>query len=157
MGKRFQRGFTLIELMVVLTLLGVFLGFGIPSFREFTAAQRVKNTAFDIAATLLQARSEAVKRNTPVSLARTGDTWEAGWSVQVGGNTLATQEPPKNVTITPVSDPDAASIDYRGNGRIDPGQRVSLQIAGANTTTVRCITIDGSGVPNTIPASCPTP
>lgn len=157
MGNRQQRGFNLIELMVVLSLVSIVLAIGVPSFREFVATQRVKNTAFDIAATLLQARSEAVKRNTSVTLARTGETWEAGWSVQVGGNTLVTQQPVPNVTITPVSDPETASIDFRGNGRLDPPQRVSLQIAGANTSAVRCITIDGSGVPNTTPASCPTP
>jgi type IV fimbrial biogenesis protein FimT len=157
MGNRQQRGFNMIELMVVVGLTSIVLAIGVPSFREFMAAQRVKSTAFDIAATLLQARSEAVKRNTSVTLARTGETWESGWSVQVGGNTLATQERLQNVTITPVSDPDTASIDYRGNGRIDPPQRVTLQVAGANTSAVRCITIDGSGVPNTTAASCPTP
>jgi type IV fimbrial biogenesis protein FimT len=154
MPKRPQRGFSLIELMVVVTIAAVMLGVAIPSFREFTAGQRVKNTAFDFAAALLLARSEAIKRNTPVTLAHAGAGWAEGWTVAVGGNTLATKEAPASVTITTNPDP-TVSVAYQANGRI--AGTLSFQFSAANSTAVRCVAISTSGVPNTTTTSCPSP
>lgn len=147
---RTQRGFNLIELMVVLTLAGIMLGIGIPSFREFMASQRVKNTAFDFAAALMLARSEAVKRNTSVTLEQSGGNWQNGWNVVAGGATISTKEAQPLVTIT--TTPAAGSVAYQGNGRT--GGLVSFQFGADNTTTVRCVTVGTSGVPNTTKASC---
>lgn len=150
MTRRTHRGFTLIELMVVVTIAAVMLGLAIPSFREFTAGQRVKNTAFDFAAALLLARSEAIKRNAAVTVVHAGAGWADGWTVAVGGNTLATREA-TNVTITPDPNP-TASLAYQGNGRI--ASTLRFQFSAANTPSVRCVTISTSGVPNTTTASC---
>lgn len=147
---RTQRGFNLIELLVVVTIAAVLLGLGVPSFREFMAAQRVKNTAFDFAAALLLARSEAVKRNAAVSVDQASGSWQNGWNVTAGAATLSTKEAPASVTITP--NPAATSVAYQGNGRI--AGAVSFQFGAGNTTAVRCVTIGVSGVPNTTTTSC---
>jgi type IV fimbrial biogenesis protein FimT len=147
-----QRGFTLIELMVVLVIAGIMLGIGVPSMRDFVASQRVKNTAFDFAAALLLARSEAVKRNTSVTLGQNGGGWQSGWSVKVGTTTLSTKDIASGVNITPKPDPATASIAYQGNGRV--GSTVSFEFAAPNTKAVRCVTIGVSGVPNTTQTSC---
>jgi type IV fimbrial biogenesis protein FimT len=146
-----QSGFTLIELMLVTVIAAVMLGIGIPSFREFTASQAVKNTSFDLAAALLLARSEAIKRNTPVTITMSGADWSGGWTVTSGGTTLSTKDAASKVTITPIPDTTTA-IAYQGTGRIPSTLR--FQIGGANTTAVRCVTITTSGVPNTTTASC---
>jgi type IV fimbrial biogenesis protein FimT len=150
---RAQRGFTLIELLVVVTIAAILLGIGVPSMREFMASQRVKNTAFDFAAALLLARSEAVKRNASVTLGQAAGGWQNGWNVVAGGATLSTKEAQPLVTVTP--NPAATSVAYQGNGRT--GATVSFQFSAANTDTVRCVTIGVSGAPNTTTTSCPTP
>lgn len=150
MTVRRQRGFTLIELMMVVMLAAIMVGIAVPSFREFMAAQRVKNTAFDFAAAMLLARSEAVKRNTPVSMAQIAATWQ-GWTVAVGGATLSTREATAEVTITP-NDPAYTSIDFLGNGRVANTMR--FQFSAPNTDAVRCVTLGASGVPNTTTTSC---
>lgn len=151
-GPTQQRGFSLIELMFVMVIAAVLLGIAVPSFREFTAGQRVKNTAFDFAADLLLARSEAVKRNASVTLTPTGAAWADGWTVSAGGTTLATKTAVQNVTITPDPDP-TPSVAYTGNGRI--ASTLRFEISSANTSSVRCVTISSSGVPNTTTTSCP--
>lgn len=152
-----QSGFTLIELIVVLTISGIFLGLAIPAFREFTASQRVKNAAFDFAAAMLLARSEAVKRNGPVTVTQGTGGWANGWTVAAAGaTTLATQDAVNSVTITTNPDP-TASISFQGNGRLPTGANaVSFQFATANTTAVRCVTVKTDGVTNTTTTSCPT-
>jgi type IV fimbrial biogenesis protein FimT len=146
-----QRGFTLIELMVVVTLLAVMLGIGIPSFREFLQNQRVKTAGSDFSTALLVARSEAIKRNTAVTIAPAGSGWTDGWTVSGAGATLASQQALGGVTVTTNPDP-VASVVYQGNGRI--ASTLTFQFSSSSTTSVRCISINVSGVPNTASRSC---
>ena len=53
------RGFTLIELMVALLVLGILLGIGVPSFRDAALSSRVTGYANDMVASVQLARSEA--------------------------------------------------------------------------------------------------
>ena len=153
---RRQSGFTLIELIVVVTISAVLLGIGIPSFREFTATQKVKGAAFDFAAALLLARSEAVKRNATVTMAQSGGNWTNGWTVSVGGTTLSTQGALSAVTIAPDPDNTAADVAFEGNGRLPTGANtLQFEFRAANTKQVRCVAVGVSGVPNTTTKSCP--
>jgi type IV fimbrial biogenesis protein FimT len=146
-----QRGFTLIELMIVVTLLAVMLGIGIPSFQGFIAGQRVKTAAYDFATALLVARSEAIKRNTAVTISQTG-SWIGGWTVAAGGTTFATQQALSNVTVTTNPNP-TTSVVYQGNGRI--ASSLTFQFSGTGTSSVRCVSVNVSGTPNTTTTSCP--
>jgi type IV fimbrial biogenesis protein FimT len=148
---RRQSGFNLIELMVVITIAAIMLGIGVPSFRQFTATQRVKSAAFDFAAALLLARSEAVKRNASVTLSQATGGWANGWTVTAGADTVGNQQATSSVTITPNPDT-TTSIAYQSNGRVATTMR--FEFTAPNTTAVRCVTISASGVPNTSTTSC---
>lgn len=56
-------GFTILELMVALTVAGVLLVIAIPSFRQLTLSSRLTTAANDVVAAINVARMEAVKRN----------------------------------------------------------------------------------------------
>src|SRR5438132_1412930 len=79
-------------MQVVMVVAAIMLGIGIPSFRQFTATQRVKGAAFDFAGALLLARSEAIKRNAAVTVDQAVGGWAGGWSVNAAGNLLSTQQ-----------------------------------------------------------------
>lgn len=74
------RGFTLVELMVTVALLGILLSLSVPSFTQFIGQQQVKGLARDFRSAVLQARSESVKRNSDVFL-KANTTWSNGWFV----------------------------------------------------------------------------
>jgi type IV fimbrial biogenesis protein FimT len=66
--KSRTQGFSLFELMIVVALAGIILGLGAPSFREFSRNARLTGVGNDFLGALLLARTEAIKRQQPVSL-----------------------------------------------------------------------------------------
>ena len=62
------RGFTLIELMMTLTVAAIMMAIAIPSMRTFLQNQRIASTASTLMFALSYARSEAVKENNPTTL-----------------------------------------------------------------------------------------
>ena len=58
-----QRGFTLVELLVTLTIATILMMIAVPSFKNLTLSNRLTTSANDIISSLSVARMEAVKRN----------------------------------------------------------------------------------------------
>ena len=61
-------GFTLLELMIVLVVLAVLLVAGVPSMQTLLHRNRLRTEAGRLLAAINMARSEAVMRNSPVSI-----------------------------------------------------------------------------------------
>lgn len=59
-------GFTLIELMVTLSVAAILLMIGVPNFRDFINNNRLSSQANDFVGTMTLARSEAIKQNRVV-------------------------------------------------------------------------------------------
>lgn len=88
-----EHGFTTVELMVVVGILGVLVSLAAPSFAALTERWRVVTLTDQLKATLLYARSEAIKRGGKVlvqrlpnnqngcSSARQNSYWDCGWFV----------------------------------------------------------------------------
>ena len=60
-------GFTMVELMIVITVLGISLALAIPSYQDIVQKRAATNAAEQVATFLRVARSEAVKRNINIS------------------------------------------------------------------------------------------
>lgn len=70
---RIHRGFSLIELIVGLAILGLLMALGLPQYATFISNARLRATTEGITNGLNLARAEAVKRNTRVELVFTDD------------------------------------------------------------------------------------
>lgn len=68
MNAKAQRGFTLWELLTTLTIAGIVIGLGVPNFIEFSRTNAMAAAANDLLTGLMTARTEAVKRRTPVTV-----------------------------------------------------------------------------------------
>jgi Tfp pilus assembly protein FimT len=61
------------ELMVVVAVVGVIMGFAVPNFSLFIRNSRLTGAANDLLASITLARSEAIKRQLPVGLCASAD------------------------------------------------------------------------------------
>lgn len=148
---RMHRGFTLIELMLVTVVLVVLLAVGIPGFSSIIRAQRIKSASFDLYSALVLARSEAITRNTTVTIAPAGGSWGSGWTVTESGGTVLRQD--EGMANVAISGPD--SVVYRGSGRLDGAAFPQFELSAAGETyQKRCIRIDLSGRPYTKAEPC---
>jgi len=128
-----QSGFTLIELMVVISILAILLGIGVPSFRATIEGNRITTVANDLVGALQFARSEAVKRGTNVTLCSSNDQatcsggWVNGW---VARNEAAVAPEPVLLRVWPAA----------REGVVIAGGAVEFNALGG-VTTARCFQV----------------
>jgi type IV fimbrial biogenesis protein FimT len=123
--RRICRGFTLIELMVTLSVGGILLALAVPSFSAFVQNSRLTAQANSLVRSLDYARSEAIKRDTAVSVCAAdinsttcngSATWSTGWTVQDPSSATPLQTVPaitSNITLTAQV---AGPITFNPNG-----------------------------------------
>jgi type IV fimbrial biogenesis protein FimT len=80
-----ELGFSLIELMMVISVLGILLMVGAPSLRNLIADNRLLSEVFALRATLNNARTKALSQRSFVTVCRSGDgaacngSWNQGY------------------------------------------------------------------------------
>jgi type IV fimbrial biogenesis protein FimT len=113
--KATHTGFTLVELMITIFLVGILLGIGVPNFRDFIRNSRITTAANDLLADLNLARSEAVKRRVPVTLCKSAN----GSACDTSATTSFSR------WIVFVDDVNAAATSSNdGNGIVNTGEQV---------------------------------
>lgn len=96
-------GFTLVELMVTLSIVAVLSFIAIPNLASFLASSRLSGIVSDLTSSIAQARSEAIKRGSTVTLRATGGAgFEGGWEVFLDA-TCPTGLKPSGATVVATS------------------------------------------------------
>ena len=121
--KRRSRGFTIVELAVVVAILGVVLAIAVPSFRTFILNLQIRSMAEAVNNSLQTARAEAIRRNEPVqfNLAYVAGAYTNGWVVQSDAGVVLQQRNPGegSVTVTLAVAPAAATtVTFNGIGKV---------------------------------------
>lgn len=101
------RGFSMIELLVVVAIIGGTMAIAVPSLQALVASNRLTTSANNMVSALQLARSEAIKSNFLVIVNRNA-TWANGWVVFADKNQNSAQD----VGETTVSSFDALSTGF---------------------------------------------
>jgi type IV fimbrial biogenesis protein FimT len=124
-----SRGFTLMELLVVIAVSGILLAVAVPAFSTFVLSERQNSEVSSLAFSLDFARAEAIKQDNSAGIevcassngsTCTGGTWSQGWIViPSGGGTplLVIPALTSGNTLTAVTGTTAAtSTTFTPNG-----------------------------------------
>ena len=149
-----EAGFNIIELMVVVFIVGVLAAIAAPNMGKMVRTQRIKTGAFDVYASLTLARSEAVKRNSVVTLTPVSGDWAKGWTVKDANNNVLKEQG----ELTSVTVVGPATVAYATNGRLNGGlpPTFDLSTTNVNANSLRCVRVDTSGRPTSKECSCAT-
>jgi len=80
---RIQKGFTLIELLITLVIAAILVTIAIPNFSGLIQNNRLISQTNSLIADLNYARSESIKRGTPVSVSAEDGEWANGWVIKL--------------------------------------------------------------------------
>lgn len=148
----YNKGFTLVELMVVIAIVAIISAIAIPSLSAFISSTRFSAQANDLVAAVSYARSEAVKRNGTVSLCpstdgaacASGSNWSGGWLVKLADGTVLQVYPALqsgntlnatasgNLDFKPTGQSSGLSFNLCGSGR---SRGIQISLTGRVETT----------------------
>ena len=154
---RLSRGFTLLELMVALTVAAVLFGVGVPSFVDMIRNNRAAANINELSTAFAIARSEAVRRGAAVTVCRSSDgatcgaNWAAGWIIFVDNAATETAAPvlgpilqvwsamPGNAAASTLANGAAANVAWvrfgpRGFARTSAAMPLMLKVELAGCT-----------------------
>lgn len=127
-----QLGFTLVELLITITIVGILAAIGIPSFQQTMDKKRLVGAADNLLADMRYAQSESVKRDVTIVVTFTdGANWSYVFNTSAG-----------TTKTTSGNDYKGTSIEVTTTGKLlsfDP-KRGNLSEAPANASVLVTIT-----------------
>jgi type IV fimbrial biogenesis protein FimT len=160
-ARRQARGFSLMEVMIVVVIVAVIAAIAMPNFLTMVQNTRISTTADSVRDAVMVARTEAIRRGTPVTLSGTGTPpWSTGWELRDAGNTsLREGQFASGVTVDLVNAPAGANnIVFRPNGTLNntPTSEMYVRVQGAAGSTARAVRLNrGVSVCKSGDSNCP--
>ena len=81
-----ETGFTIMELMIALAIVGIITMIGIPSMAQFLASSRTDSQINDFLTTIREARTSAMKLNSATIISPISGDWTSGWQMGLDSN-----------------------------------------------------------------------
>jgi type IV fimbrial biogenesis protein FimT len=146
-------GFTLIEVILAVTVLALILGFGVPSFVETIRNTRVRALAESVQSGLQKAKAEAIRRNRPVGFwLVTPAVGVPGASCALSGSSgswvIALDDPAGKCNIAPSATVEPRIVELAGS----TSENINVTATAADGSAASSVTFNGFGQPVASPA-----
>lgn len=169
-----NKGFSLVELIVALTIAGVLMAIAAPALQKFVSSNRLTGQVNDLMADINLARSEAIKRNVTTgvcvtaaggSSCVTSGNWTNGWLVYyvcptgdpsgctAGNNVVLKVHEAMTGKNTLTSPGSVDQIVYSRNGLISSGTG-QFTLTDPTTSGQRIVCISATGHTNLSGVNC---
>lgn len=168
------KGFTLIEMMMTLSIGAILLTVAVPSYNTFTKNNQVTKQLNLLAAAVSASRGEAAKRGARVVMCQSSDpvasspacsgtsgVWSSGWVIFVDSDNDATIDAGETVVNVFQSEPGVfintsagTSLTFNSDGTTTVGGSVNFYICDdRGVSHGKQLTVSGTGRPGTSAAS----
>jgi len=170
-GYPLEKGFTLVECLIVVAVFGILIAAAAPPMSRFMQAMQARQNTNDLMSSLLLARSEAVTRNVNVTMCMIDQAapgvcdnskdWEDGWIAfedldrdgirDVGEDVVDEHSGMDNTTVVTTAN-FATSVRYTPSGAVWSAGNMTICVAGE---VARRIFINATGRPRMADGACP--
>lgn len=163
-APRHDRGFTLVELAIVITLLALMLGAASPGIGAWIQNVKTRNVGESILNGLQLARMEAIKRNERVTFWMVSSTTTTctlsaaspSWMITTGGT--APDGLTDKCANAMLSSGATAARTIQRHSASAAHQGLVIAATAADSTSANCVTFDGLGqIPTTGSVACAKP
>lgn len=159
-------GFTLIEVLTVITIAAILMALGVPSYQYITNTNRISGEVNGLLGDMQYARSEAIKEGQNVTVCASNNAticsgstaWQSGWIVfsdanadhAVNGNDVilrAQRAFPLNDTFSADNGTKWVTFNREGFAMNMPANKVTITLHAAvpNSSSTRCLQVTTVG------------
>ena len=126
-----RRGFTLIEVLMVITIVGILLGVVVPRYGAISGAMSVHSAKQELGSMLAQGRATAIRTDQTVLVVRTGNVMSLIGINGTGSTIISQQDLGSQFAVTVSASRDTVTYDSRG-------------MVTGNSSTLKFIVTNGS-------------
>jgi len=126
-----RRGFTLIEVLMVITIVGILLGVVVPRYGAISGAMSVHSAKQELGSMLAQGRATAIRTDQTVLVVRTGNVISLVGVNGTGSTIISQQDLGSQFNVTVSASRDTVTYDSRG-------------MVTGNSSTLKFVVTNGS-------------
>jgi type IV fimbrial biogenesis protein FimT len=158
-SARRATGFSLIEMLTTMSIIVILLAIASPGLASLTSANSLSSAQGELAAAMMFARGEALKRGTPVGLAATspltGAEFTGGWTVFVdangngafdSGETIVRVQPAFRADMRVSTSNGARVLAFNGRGFLTPSTMVTFTVCSSLATKSYQVRVEPVGL-----------
>ena len=125
------RGFTLLELMIVVLLVAIVATIAVPGFSRLIESNRITSYTNTVLGAFSFARTEAIRVGDRIDVVANGGNWGGGFVVEQGGNVVREIAPPPTGIALNRLDGGGAQFTFRATGELVGGD-AEFEVCGAD-------------------------